>query len=237
MTPPRIAAGFLAVLGLYLLTPAQAAEPADADLKAILDPDVKFVLDNLKGGSPAASNKRAMGAAQTALLVIAKTAEPKNPGIRDAALKAFEAIGKRDYKTADAAVKGIADAKEGSAKKVDWSAFKKYDINSVMAAYRKVPLGLGLEEKVKEFGKEGGDPKEMAVVLAHVAVINDLSDHYTPEFTVAKPKAEWVRFNEATKKAVADAQAALKGGKEKELKTAFTKLDGACTGCHNTFKN
>lgn len=251
MTHPfRLIAGSVALAaGMWFLTLAATAAPplSKEAYKAATAADISFLQRALNGGDPA---KGAMPSIKGVAALVALYGEAVgDEALRSQALQVLEAAAKKDWKTADAAAKGLnAPKADPAAPKKSLDAIlkdNKCGLEEVMSPFRLTKVGgLNIEKDIRDATKAGAktNPKDAELIGVRAAAIGDYAVH----FPVDKAKAnkgkldmwnKWCKDMVDTGKELTDEGA--KGAKAdgKKLETIFKKLDKSCTDCHNEFRN
>jgi hypothetical protein len=230
------------LLGCWTLTAAADAPAiAESDYTKLIEADLKLV----DAAAAAPTDKKAVNRGKMAAMMVALYAQnqaaknPKMAGVRDAALKAFEAI--KDDKAANAKgliAAALKDDAKGNAKAVD--LHKNFDISDLMNQFgSEKGSGVGLEKKIKDHVKKGMTSPELVDVLHKVAIIGQYSEHFAPAKDEGKKKkADWIKWSQDMTKAAVEAAAVAKGKPSPtDLKKALAKLDVSCTECHGVFRD
>ena len=174
-------------------------------------------------------------------------ADAKYATIRNNALKVAEAVKGKKFGDAVEPSKGltssVAPAAKPDTKPLPLHTLYNFDINELMAHYKKTDVGgLNVEADIKNYAKKGGATAPQSAHLAgRVLVTADLVDKMEPDGGFAggkKTKAAWDDSNKKMRNAAKELAELAKAAKldAKKLQTAFGKLDGACVSCHDVFK-
>jgi hypothetical protein len=237
-----------------------AADPVpDSEFKGLVEQDAKNILSFIeridKAKDKKVLDKRANVLVVSDAMMIAMYAQSQITGknadadakyatLRDAAIKVAKEVKKKDRKLAEVAklAKNLsADmqaAKGVSAKPIKLSEAVEFDIDDLMFQYKTTVIGgIGVEKSVKDNAKKLTLKNDEAALLAlRVMAVCDYSETVKPEFNATKTEKMWDGFNKDTREAAKVLYGASKGKEPKKIQSAFDKLDGACTACHNVFK-
>ena len=225
-------------------SPSQAGDVPDEILKSIIEADVKRVNEMVEKYNTTPDKKMPIQIKSSSLMIAAyaqnsitgkdAAADKKWAGVRDQAIKVAESFANKKSKEAVAIdlSKG-----EGDPKPVKIHTMAKMDIDILMAQFKKSTAeGLNMEADIKE-GANKGAKVDATLIAGRALVTADFLAELTPTggFDAKKTKKDWDRTTGQMKTAARDILAA-KGKDGKTLTIALKKLDGACTACHNIFK-
>lgn len=159
-------------------------------------------------------------------------------------------------KDAAKAITELADSKGIETGKVDakkMEAIKKQfpDLDEVMNIYRPQPKpgggkGESIEVRLDKLGSRAPlspaqlqKDKEELMKLARLNIaMAELAKHYPPDKPKkGKFKKEWDEFASEMKKASVEMHEAVKKGDSAGLKRAASNASGACTKCHEVFRD
>ena len=221
------------VAGLCFLA-VSAATPADlpketvkkattADIAALQ----KFVEDI--ASEPAKNKKYIAGAKGLAAVLIVRG--------EGSAGKVGLALGKKDYKGAVEAAKGLGSG-TGDKTTFEW------ELDDVMAPFKPTRSGgLNMEKDIKDAAKAGKiDAAAAEMIGARSAVLGDLTVKLPNDKAKTNPSmvAKWEKWSKEM--AAAGKDLAEEGGKgatadQKKLTATLKKLDTTCINCHNEFRD
>lgn len=244
----RLTVGSIALLaGACSIAHAAApALPAESYKKAA-EADLAQLKKHLEtcDAEPAQAKRFGPTAKAVALMVALYGEATGDEALRDGGVKAAEAIAKKDYKGALAAVKDLAP-KGGSKALADGKVHSKakFGLEEAMSPFRGGKVGgLNIEKDIRDAMKSGtADPAALQLLAVRTAALG--------EFTAAFPndKAKTNKGNEAkwdkwskdmvdlSKKI--DAEAAKgKAADAKEIVKTLKLLDAKCSDCHNEFRD
>lgn len=247
--------GLLLALGLGLLAavPGGAADPKgplipDSDYPKLLKRSVKGIQDALKGGKP--SDENIEKAHTTAVLIAAYAQEnldgsdgPQRATVRDAALKAAEAIKAGKYDEALKTVDGLAALKaDPKAKKEKVKLDEHISFKELMHQFRPEKEGgwgiYGHLYKIQTAMKPVLPREEVndkfVMEADQIAVSADLALSVMPK---GKPK-DFQTNLETMRAASAELAEALRDKEAaKVAPPVLSKLTTACFGCHKNFRD
>ncbi len=250
----RIIVGSVALLiGIVGIdvTMTEAADPVpDSEFKALVEQDIKNILDRLEEKPIKKTADRAVKSSALMIAAYAQSRLGKNPAddgklvaLRDTAI----VIAKTEKKKlagalAPAKTLSINMAPAGNAKAapVNLLTVTGVDLEELMYQFKKTSIGgLGIEEEIKAQSKKVTVKPEVAAAIAiraHLVAgfVDDMQP--TAGFSAAKPKKDWDTYNAAMKAAATELASAAKKADTKAIGAAFLKLDGSCVQCHNKFK-
>lgn len=179
--------------------------------------------------------------AKTLALVIGLNAKAVgNMALHEQAGKVLAALADDNNADAKKAAAGLGSAK-GDGKAVDLIGYFKdgqdWDRDLIMQLF-KTPRagGLGIESKIKKWGEDGVEAKDMATVASCAqksAIIAAAIEGIDPPAAKKQLKKEWSQY---AKDLQAAAEEAIKAKDPKAAKTAVDRMDKACTACHEKFK-
>jgi hypothetical protein len=235
--------------GLSFLAGATAAPPAlpAETYKAAATADLAQLKEHLKTCEDASQVKRYAPTAKSLALMLAMYGEATgDAALRDGAVKAAEAIAKKDFKGAATVVNGLAIKGGGKALAPGGLAGKaKYGLEEAMAPFRGSRVGgLNIEKDIRDLSNKKApiDPAALQVLAGRTAVLAE----YTFGFPNEKAKinkanqAKWEKWStdmiEISKKL--DAEAAKgKAANTTEILKMLKGLDAKCSDCHNEFRD
>jgi hypothetical protein len=231
---------------MVTLTSVAADVPEDV-LKTVMETDIKRVNDLVEKYNAMADKKSPIQIRSTSMMVAAyaqskiagkdEKEDKKYAGLRDQALKVFEAaLPGKDMKKATPL--DLAKASDGDPKIVALHKAAKFDINDLMAQFKKTTAnGLNLEQDIKDAANKGAKV-DSAGIAARVSFVGDFLKDVGPDggFDAKKTKKSWDDSTEKMMAANKDLMAATKDKSAPKIKEALKKMDGACTACHNVFK-
>jgi hypothetical protein len=246
-----IGAGLVALAA----APGEAADVPDDVLPILIDQDAKQVVKSLNDGKP---DKKVIIQIKSSAMMIAAYAQSKITGsnptedakyatLRKNALKVVEAAAAKKFKDAVEPSKLLslnspADPKADT-KPLKLYEMHKFDINDLMAQYKKSAVGgQNVEADIKDFSKKGGAKPDQARQMAfRILTTAEMVDNMEPDGGFAggkKTKEAWLGFNKKMKQTAEELAETAKAAKgdPKKLQMAFTKTDGACVACHDVFK-
>ena len=247
-TRSRMTVGSIALLAgaCSIAAAAAPALPAESYKKAA-EADIALLKKHIEtcDTEPTQAKRFAPTAKAVALMIALYGEATGDEALRDGAVKAAEAIAKKDFKGAAAAAKDLAPKGTGkplAAGKLHEKA--KFGLEEAMSPFRGSKVGgMNIEKDIRDAMKSGtADPAALQVLAVRTAALG--------EFTAAFPndKAKTNKGNEAkwdkwskdmidlSKKI--DAEAAKgKGADAKEIVKTLKLLDAKCSDCHNEFRD
>lgn len=243
----RVGLGGLFLFG-GLLVVAMASHAADVPedvLKAVLESDVKRVNELLEKYNATPDKKSPIQIRSSTMMIAAysqsKMTSEKDKakewaGLRDQALKLYEsALPGKDLKKGTAL--DLAKKGEGKTEAVQLHKAVKFDINDLMAQFKKTEAnGLNLEKDIKD-GATKGAKVDANGIAGRIAFVGELLKEVGPDGGFEggkKTKKEWDASND--KMLAANKELLAAGGNAMKVQAALKKMDGACTACHNVFK-
>lgn len=233
-TTLRLPFGGTALLaGLFFLA-ASAATPADLAKETVMKATTADIaalqkyLDDI-ASEPAKNKKYIAGAKGLAAILIARG--------DGSAGKVGLALGKKDYKGAVVAAKGLGSGK------ADKATFE-WELDDIMAPFKLTRSGgLNMEKDLKDAAKAGKiDAAAAEIIGARSAVIGDLTLKLPNDKAKTNPTtvAKWEKWSKEMSAASRDlAEEGAKGAAadQKKLTATLKKLDAACINCHNEFRD
>jgi Cytochrome C' len=168
----------------------------------------------------------------------------KYAALRQNALKVAEAAAAKKLKDAAEPAKALNlnGAGGGDTKPLKLYELHKFDVNDLMAQYKKTAVGgLNIEQDIKDFSKKPGmKPADAILIAARVQFTSDFLENMQPDegFNPKKPKPQWDEANKRTRTAAEELAEVAKAPKvdAAKLQKALSKLDAGCISCHDTFK-
>jgi hypothetical protein len=245
------------------LSQPRADVAADENGKVKLVGTEKFVKDLLKADitelqsalSPAEPKKPALKRARVLAVVIGLNAEATGDkgeaaAIREQAGKVVDAIANEKLAEAKEAAKALTTAKEATgAKPVDLIKVGLFDSDPTTNDWDrdltmqlfKTPRagGLGIETNVKKWSGKAPVGKDVDVAAQQAqkaAIIGMTLQRMSAPKDKKEKGSEWKKLAEDMQKASEDALVAADKKDGKAMVDAFSRLDKACTVCHEKFK-
>ncbi len=167
----------------------------------------------------------------------------KSAVLRDAALAFAEAAKKKNFDNAKAQAETIAKFKnmkpEGDVKMDDVPLDKAIPIKSLMDQ-----VNTANKEMIKynrltpaAFNAKG-KAEEIALAAHKMAALTVAITAHVPEKDqdAKKTRKVWLESSEEVRQATLEMAAAAKVKKQADVKTAFRKMDAACTRCHDVYR-
>ena len=241
--------GTALVAGLYFLTAVSAAPPLDKDVyKAVAEADVAQLQKHLEtiNTKPDQVKRYAPTAKALAVMLATYGEATGDEALKTAAGKTAEAIGKKDYKGAAEAAKGLA-VKAGSAplKSSDLAKTHKFSLEEVMSPFRGSKVGgLNIEKDIRDTmnGKIPVDPATIELIGARTAVLGEYSvtmpnDKASTNDANKKKWEGWSKDMVEMGKKLSDMGAKGKAADSKEIIKLLKSLDAKCSDCHNAFRD
>lgn len=217
----------------------------------LVQADVKELQSILSAGAPEKKNlKRAKVLAMVIGLNTQAIGKGEAMAIHDQAGKVLEALGKDDLAAAKEASKAMTTAKNGGGKAHDVvkgmfdadPTVNDWDRDLVMQLF-KTPRagGIGIENKIKAWAEKApvGKDLELAANYAQKSAMIGLAlQRMAPPAKQKQLTADWKKLAEdmtsASEEAYKLASAEKKDGKA--LMASMSRIDKACTVCHEKFK-
>ena len=245
----RLVGGAGLLAAAWLTVAADDAAAQDALPPDIADAVIKADIAMLQKDLPKADKVKMYALKGTAMMIALygqKNADGPNgdkmAALRDQALKVAAAIGKKDAKGAKAAADALSNSTGGDKKPVDVVKQHDFDIAEAMSPFKKAPRGQNLEADIKAQAKNVTDVKLAGALGVRSALYGEFAAAMKPTDRAKPGSAEERLWDTSAKDMISlgreIAAEAAKGAKADKatLKAKLTKLDAACTACHNEFK-
>jgi hypothetical protein len=245
--------GLLLAVGLLAVVPGGAADSKgtlvpEADYPKLVKRSVKGIQDALKGGKP---SDESIEKAHTAAVMIAAYAQDNLDGadgqqratVRDAALKAAEAIKASKYDEALKLVDGLATLKaDPKAKKEKVKLDEHISFKELMHQFRPEKEGgwgiyghlYKLQTAMKPVLPREELNEKFTMEADQIAVTADVALTVIPK---GKPKEFQTNLESMRAGGVGLAEALREKEAAKVAPEALSKLTTACFGCHKTFRD
>ncbi len=224
-----------------------AADSEEGGLTELIKKDSERIIGLLKNGQP---EKKAIKRIKCGSVMIAAYAEhlltsgkkeASLIAIREAALAVSKDVSAKKYANADKIAKTLLNpgkASTASYKAGELVKLSKLDVDTLMSQYVKtVSGGLNMEADIRSASKSAAKVPAQDIAL-RVKITADLMMTMEPDSGFLggkKTKAAWVQFCKDMSGAAGEVMTNIPSG-GKKLQSAFLKLDGTCTACHNIFK-
>lgn len=246
-------------LGIVSLSQPTLADEADRhafapeDFQLVAERDIAYVQERLGQPNP----ERARSTLFATVMVLAYDAQKQMGAegadkqqlatFRDQLLAVGKALSDKDMEKAtelasslDPNVAADPNANVGPVTIPELFGFELYDL---MSPYRLDRAnGRNMEKDIRTYRSKmtASDVADARALALRVLSLSELTHDFKPEQDEGdKTVAKWVEFSEEEHEHASAAADALKKGAEglTEAKAAFKSLDGACTKCHNVFRD
>ena len=217
-----------------------------ADVAKLIKDDAAELQKALSAPSPAAKDRKRARVLAVVIALNAKALGGDSTGIQAQATKIAESLAKGDDGVADAknAAAGLLKAKGDGGSSDPVNTLKDddgtWDRDLAMQLFKSARAGgYGIESKVKSWAEKAPASKDMETAAAYAqkcAVIGMVLQQMSPPKDKKVSAGDWKKYATDMTAAAADAMKAAKSGDGKAVLTAYSRVDRACTVCHEVAK-
>jgi hypothetical protein len=212
------------------------------DVNKLIKDDAAELQKALSDSKPKPKDRKRAQLLAVVIALNAKALGAEGAGIQAQATKIAEALAKGDdgmataKKEAAKLLSAKADGAAGDAIKTLKDEDGSWDRDLAMQLFKTARAGgLGIEGKVKSWSEKAPASKEMETAAAYAqkcAVVGMILDQMSPPKDKKVSAADWKKYADDMTAASADAMKAAKNGDGKAVASAFSRVDRACTVCH-----